>query len=161
MTFISRLPFVLLGVLCLGNMVVGSHVPRYPYHRRDGVLGTGLTSRPSIPLATGSISSTSTSSVAPFVVPTSTSTLPIALAAFTGQTTASSTAPPFFVTNPANPQQSVAFGKAIIPSGQRSNLPDATDLFPLALVFAGSPFLVLLFSNALVYPLASAPWLTP
>ncbi|KAN0070372.1 hypothetical protein V8E54_011241 [Elaphomyces granulatus] len=102
---------------------------------------------------------TSSSAIAHFIVPMSTSTLQIPFP--TPTATSTTTASPFIVTNPSNLQQFVAFSKTTLPPNQRSNLQDGSDLAPLALLFLGFPSPVLLFSSfTMVFPLTDAAWLS-
>ena len=105
-----------------------------------------------------SSTSMSSSAIAHFIVPMSTSTLQIPF--LTPTATSTTTASPFIVTNPSNPQQFVVFSKTTLPPNQRLNLQDGSDLAPLALLFLGFPSPVLLFSRfTMVFPLTDAAWL--
>ncbi|KAI9767670.1 MAG: hypothetical protein M1840_005541 [Geoglossum simile] len=102
-----------------------------------------------------------TSPVSTFVAPLST---------LTHSVTESSETPTgalYYATNPANPEETAAFGSTTLPPSERDGLPDATDAAPLALLLAGFAGVSLLFSNGLlVFPLVPAglaaipAWLT-
>ncbi|KAH0555639.1 hypothetical protein GP486_006417 [Trichoglossum hirsutum] len=102
-----------------------------------------------------------TTSTGVFVVPLATITSSIA------EPSKTPTGALYYATNPANPQQTVAFGSTTLPPSERSQHLDATDAAPLALLLAGFAGVALLFGEGLlVFPLVPAglaavpAWLT-